>query len=437
MSSSVDQGVDTLSRLADALLREHPDALVCAIADSGLILPMPKSVPLWGQAALQGRTVFDCVVAADRKAVIDAWWSVKREGASESRVRLLATPSRSTTLHFFDLREGHGVFLGVLIPGDQATNDDTATAEPEIATPRFSTLLEDENGTILEPDEAFTQMFGYTAEELIGKRVLDQIHPDDQARAVEGWVTMLSTQRAQQMRCRRRRKDGSWMWIDTTLHNFLNRPDRHHVLVEILDVSPEMAALQELERRATIDPLTECYTRQSILGELELALRPGDSAHATVTHTAVIYLDLDGFKAVNDTLGHAAGDELLTQVGERLRVVSRDGDDIGRLGGDEFLVLLRGIPTTDVAMRAAQRLCEAIGGNDFELSSGTAAPRVSAGVALADSDAETCDELVQRADAAMYRSKNQGQGTPVLAQDSVGRAASTSSLASQSGTDFD
>jgi diguanylate cyclase (GGDEF)-like protein len=195
----------------------------------------------------------------------------------------------------------------------------------------------------------------------------------------------------------------------------LNQPDRKHVLVEIIDVSTEMAALQELERRATIDPLTECYTRQSILGELELALGRGETASTSVTHTAVIYLDLDGFKAVNDTLGHAAGDELLTQVAERLRVASRDGDDIGRLGGDEFLVLLRGVPTTEVAMRAAKRLCEAIGGRDFELSCGTAALRVSAGVAFADSHAATCDELVQRADAAMYRSKDQGQGTPVLA----------------------
>ena len=419
MSISVGQGGDTAGRVADALLREHPDALVCAIADSGLLLPMPKSVSLWGQAALEGRTVFDVVVAADRKAVIDAWWGVKREGASVSKVRLLATPARSTTLHFFDLREAHGVFLAVLIPGDQAENDDTAAEETEIATPRFSTLLEDENGTVLEPDEAFTQMFGYAAEELIGKRVLDQIHPDDQARAVESWVAMLSSRRNQQMRCRRRHKDGNWMWIDTTLHNFLNQPDRNHVLVEIIDVSTEMAALQELERRATIDTLTECYTRQSILGELELALKHGDSAHTPVTHAAVIYLDLDGFKAVNDTLGHAAGDELLTQVVGRLRAASRDGDDIGRLGGDEFLVLLRGVPSIEVAMRAAQRLCEAIGASPFELSSGTTALRVSAGVAIADTDAHTCDELVQRADAAMYRSKDQGQGTPVLTQDGV------------------
>jgi diguanylate cyclase (GGDEF)-like protein len=172
----------------------------------------------------------------------------------------------------------------------------------------------------------------------------------------------------------------------------------------------QLRALQELEMRATIDTVTQCYNRHSILGELERELEQGRSAH-----TAVIYLDLDGFKAVNDTLGHAAGDELLVMVAERLKVASRDGDDIGRLGGDEFLVLVRGVPGPEVAMRAAQRMCEAIG-NSFELSSGTAELRASVGVACTDADAGTGEELVQRADAAMYRSKDQGQGLPVLAE---------------------
>jgi diguanylate cyclase (GGDEF)-like protein/PAS domain S-box-containing protein len=314
------------------------------------------------------------------------------------------------TLHFLNLLEADNIMLCILIPTDEEADEEVASEEPRPATPRFSTLLEDEGGTVLDSDEAFTQMFGYTAAELIGQHVLDQIHPEDQGRAVEGWLTMLSTRRAQQMRCRRKRKDGSFMWIDTTLHNFLNEPDRNHVLVEIIDVSAEMAALQELERRATIDALTQCYNRHSILGALERELELGDSEY-----TAVIYLDLDGFKAVNDTLGHAAGDELLVLVAERLTVASRDGDDIGRLGGDEFLVLMRGIPGPNVAMRAAQRMCEAIG-NNFELSSGTAELRASAGVACADTDARTGEELVQRADAAMYRSKDQGQGLPVLAE---------------------
>ena len=107
--------------------------------------------------------------------------------------------------------------------------------------------MEDEAGIVLDCDEAFTQMFGYTAEELIGKSVLGQIHPDDQARVVEGWLAMLSSRRVQQTRLRRKRKDGSWMWVDTTLHNYLNQPDRNYVLVENIDVSAEMAAQEALQ----------------------------------------------------------------------------------------------------------------------------------------------------------------------------------------------
>ncbi len=117
------------------------------------------------------------------------------------------------------------------------------------AAPRFSTLIEDEGAKVVEVDDAFTQMFGYTAEELVGNSVLDQIHPEDQGRAVEGWLAMLSTHRDQQSRVRRKRKDGSWLWVDTTLHNFLNQPDANHVLIEIIDVSAEMAAQEALQER--------------------------------------------------------------------------------------------------------------------------------------------------------------------------------------------
>ena len=111
---------------------------------------------------------------------------------------------------------------------------------------------------MIECDEAFTKMFGYTAEELIGNSVLDQIHPDDQGRAVEGWLNVLSTRRHQQTRLRRRRKDGSWVWVDTTLHNFLNQNDRNYVLVELIDVSAEMAAQEALqEREELLRGLTE------------------------------------------------------------------------------------------------------------------------------------------------------------------------------------
>jgi diguanylate cyclase (GGDEF)-like protein/PAS domain S-box-containing protein len=558
MASQATYDPQSIALAADALLREHSDALVCGLSSNGLIVPVPNTVGLWGQAAIEGRAVIDGVVAEDRATVISLWQLAQHEGASAGNVRLLNKPSSWVTLHFLDVREIHGTLMCIILPNDEAIEEDgrPAAKEQAPAAPRFSTLLEDEGANVLECDDAFTQMFGYTHEELIGKSVLDQIHPDDQGRAVEGWLAVLSTRRAQQTRLRRRRKDGTWMWVDTTLHNFLNQPDRNYVLIEIIDVTAEMhaqevleereellrritdampvgllqvdtdrnviynnarlldilhgspfkdspesdaaaggsaddhadaasssvadilqtlteegrgsfdealaevlsagvdrdvevdivlasgawrralmslrallrtsgevngaitcvlditdsaRARQELEKRATFDPLTHCHNRSSILGALQMELDREDSPT-----TGVVYVDLDDFKPVNDRLGHAAGDELLTLVAERMGLASRDHDVIGRLGGDEFLVLLRDIPEPDMAMRAAERIGNALC-STFDLSCGTVKLRASLGVACSDAGAITAEELVKLADTAMYESKQQGRCVPVLA----------------------
>jgi len=558
MASQATYDPQSIALAADALLREHSDALVCGLSSNGLIVPVPNTVGLWGQAAIEGRAVIDGVVAEDRATVISLWQLAQHEGASAGNVRLLSKPSSWVTLHFLDVREIHGTLMCIILPNDQAIEEDgrPAAKEQAPAAPRFSTLLEDEGANVLECDDAFTQMFGYTPEELIGKSVLDQIHPDDQGRAVEGWLAVLSTRRAQQTRLRRRRKDGTWMWVDTTLHNFLNQPDRNYVLIEIIDVTAEMhaqealeereellrritdampvgllqvdtdrtvvynnarlldilhgcagqddaapdlpagaapiedadapstsvveilhtltdeglgafdAALaevlsegvdrdvevdivlasgtwrralmslrallrssgevngaitcvlditdsararQELEKRATFDPLTHCHNRSSILGTLQLELERDDA-----TTTGAVYVDLDEFKPVNDRLGHAAGDELLVLVAERMKLASRDHDVIGRLGGDEFLVLLRDIHGPEMAMRAAERIGQALC-SDFQLSCGTVKLRASIGVACSGAGTISPEELVKRADTAMYESKQQRRSVPVLA----------------------
>ena len=557
MSTPVDHYSHSVELAAEALLREHPDALVCGLANDGLIVPVPKSIGLWGQAAIEGRAVIDVVLAEDRMTVIEAWHLAKKESVAEGKVRLLSKPSQWMTLHFLDVREAHGALLCALLPSDEAPAEtrNGSTDELAPAAPRFCTLTEDETGVVLDVDEAYTQMLGYKPEDVIGKPVLDQVHPDDRARSVEGWITMLSTRRIQQMRLRRKRADGSWIWLDSTIHNFLNEPDRKHVLVELVDVSAEMAAQEalqqqgellrrvtdampdgllqldtdrnvvynnarlleilhgspqqasaeaefadmsgsretgvaqrpmgavlhtlttegmatfetalahvlehgddrdvevdvtlptaeprrvlmsirallradgavsgtitttlditdsararrELEKRATFDALTGCHNRSSILAALRSELEREDS-----TCTGVLYVDLDNFKSVNDTLGHAAGDESLTIVAERLRVANRDDDAIGRLGGDEFLLLLRGIPGPEVAMSVAQRVCGSLR-TSARLSSGTVELRASVGVACTEDGAMDAEELISRADAAMYRSKEQAKGLPVLA----------------------
>jgi diguanylate cyclase (GGDEF)-like protein/PAS domain S-box-containing protein len=546
MSSPTAYDPETLARGAEALLREHPDALVAGLASNGLIVPVPQTVHMWGQELIDGRAVFDKVVAGDRNTVARMWVNMRQEGATTGKVRFLNKPTTWMTLHFIDVRPVHGVVLAIVLPSEEdGVEQEDALEEAAAAAPRLSTLIEDEGARVIDCDQAFTDMFGYELKEMLGKSVLDQIHPDDQGRAVEGWLTLLATHRSQQTRLRRCRTDGSWVWVDTTLHNFLNEPGRNHVVVELLDISAEMQAQEalaereellrrlteamplglfqvdtdgsvvynnerlltvlfgsatagpdidpetatpersallstlaeegrkeyeaalgevlaegvdrdleadvnvpkgeqrrvlmtvrallrqsgevggaitcvlditdsararsELEKKATFDMLTGCHNRASILGALEREIANEESSG-----TGVVYVDLDQFKPVNDKLGHAAGDELLVLVSERLRLASRDTDLVGRLGGDEFLVVLHDVPGPEVAMKVAERICRSLE-RSFDLSCGPVQLRGSAGVACSHSADIDFEELVRRADEAMYESKEQGRGQPLLA----------------------
>ena len=136
-SADLDRDMDTptaqdgqaVTTGAEALLREHPDALVCGLASNGLIVPVPQSVGLWGQGLIEGRALIDNVVAADRATVVRLWLRVQEEGAAAGKVRLLRKPSTWTTLHFLDLREIHGVLLGVIIPSDEEADGDGEVEE--------------------------------------------------------------------------------------------------------------------------------------------------------------------------------------------------------------------------------------------------------------------------------------------------------------------
>jgi len=179
-------------------------------------------------------------------------------------------------------------------------------------------------------------------------------------------------------------------------------------IISIADVTERVRLRQELEIRATYDALTGCHNRSSILERLEHLLL---SPRAAGTGTAVLFIDLDDFKAVNDTFGHAAGDELLRRTGECLLAAGRAGDAIGRLGGDEFLVVCQEVATPERALEIAQRiagaLAEVVPGPD------RVHPAASVGVAWSNT-IEDADMLVAVADSAMYQSKREGMGRPVL-----------------------
>jgi diguanylate cyclase (GGDEF)-like protein len=178
------------------------------------------------------------------------------------------------------------------------------------------------------------------------------------------------------------------------------------------DVTESSTVRTELERRATVDELTGCLNRGAVLEELQRSLLdnvPGARG------MAIVFLDLDGFKEVNDTFGHLAGDQLLSSAARRLCSAMREEDVIGRLGGDEFLVLLPGIKGAAAAMAMAGRLAEALAEPLEAVMGHPTRIRSSIGVAWSDSPMTSGDALVAAADVAMYASKAARACEPVLA----------------------
>jgi diguanylate cyclase (GGDEF)-like protein len=167
--------------------------------------------------------------------------------------------------------------------------------------------------------------------------------------------------------------------------------------------------LETVRRQATHDALTGLPNRTLFLDRLEEAL----AAHRSDDHLAVLFCDLDRFKAVNDTLGHAAGDELLRQIAARLRAAVRPGDSVGRLSGDEFAILLPGLESDEDADRLAERVLRCFD-QPFRVEGRDVVMGTSVGVALHRGMPTTADELIRSADGAMYRHKEQRYGVRIV-----------------------
>jgi diguanylate cyclase (GGDEF)-like protein/PAS domain S-box-containing protein len=189
-------------------------------------------------------------------------------------------------------------------------------------------------------------------------------------------------------------------------------------LVCVTDVTDSAQLREELRAQATHDALTGCLNRLAVMQALEqiLADRDGDGL-------AVIFIDIDNFKPINDSLGHATGDQLLTAVAGRLNRQSREGDLVARLGGDEFLLVCPGAELPAQAVTIAARIRDALN-HPVALPAGVIELRASIGVAWSQTET-TADTLIGQADSAMYQSKRDRNGEPVLFADSPVMAASS------------
>jgi diguanylate cyclase (GGDEF)-like protein/PAS domain S-box-containing protein len=502
----------------DRLLSQRPAPLVAALGGDGRLTRLPSSLRVDGQQIFDRASGIDLLIASDQPVILEAWHRAQSEPVVEVEVHLLADPERSARLFFIDVRAEHDVHAVVLHAADPAL---VVRSIELVDRQRRLTgnVRRDAIGTFLEIDAAASAILGWSASELVGRRTMDLVHPDDVDRAVDGWMAMRSGTPNDRIQVRFRHATGRYVWLEVANEDRLDDPDQGCVLSQLVDISDQMAALEamhdrerflhrlaealpigichlrpdhevvysnapwvellgpidsveslvgavshddrqglqraidhafggrsriaievgvprtgeerrcdltfrtmvgdedgldgvivcaadvtdrsrmrsELEHRASHDALSGCLNRAATVQVLEQALRSSE-------HVTIAYIDLDGFKQVNDELGHAAGDEVLRVVAARLRSVIRAEDRLGRIGGDEFVVICPQDGEPFGADALTDRLAAALRG-EVTFAEQRIALQASIGAVVSEDGELDAEILFGRADAAMYDSK--------------------------------
>lgn len=263
-------------------------------------------------------------------------------------------------------------------------------------------------GVITSCNSALTAMLGSTADRLLGGTFFDVTHPEDIADAYQKCLWMQAGGiRLLRHECRFLRSDGDVLWVMVSTSRVPDVPGHPaHLIMHVEDISDRKALEAELNRRALHDPLTGLANRALLLDRITHAL-----AHSSrsLTPTCLLFLDLNGFKAVNDTYGHSVGDRVLQQLGDRVTDLLRPQDTAARLGGDEFVVLCQ-----DTSLEQAEGIAgrlRAAAAQPFGLDPHTVTLSAAIGIAIdsaADRSGQAAPDpeaLLHQADVRMYRAK--------------------------------
>jgi diguanylate cyclase (GGDEF)-like protein len=234
------------------------------------------------------------------------------------------------------------------------------------------------------------------------------MHPGDIDRVREVFAGLIGSPGASAtVDCRLRHADGRWVHVEAIAKNLLHDPSIGGVVLNYRDVTERRLFEEQLKYQATHDPLTELPNRALFMDRLGHALIRTERRDKAV---AVLFMDLDNFKLVNDSLGHEAGDRLLVSVAERLRECLRAEDTAARFGGDEFTILLEDVGDAADAVRVADKVTRALNA-PFNLASREVFVNASIGISLGTSGRELPTDLLRNADIALYRAKDNGKAT--------------------------
>jgi len=315
------------------------------------------------------------------------------------------------------IRQPDGQITHYLSIKENITERKQAEAELRIAAIAFEAqegmIITDARSIILRVNRTFTEITGYTAEEAVGQKMnLLKSGRHDAAFYETMWASIHATG-TWQGEIWNRRKNGEIYpeWITITAVKSDDGTVSHYVST-MTDITLRKAAENEIQHLAFFDPLTQLPNRRLLLDRLETALA---ASTRSKSYGALMFIDLDNFKTLNDTLGHDMGDILLQQVAERLDACMRANDTVARLGGDEFVVMLENLG--DSAEEAAA-LSKTIGekilsalNQTYQLANHQYHSTPSIGIALFAGSLDTVDELLKHADIAMYEAKAAGRNT--------------------------
>lgn len=313
--------------------------------------------------------------------------------------------------------DAHGVVIRYLAIKEDITQRKAAETQLRIAATAFEShegmFVADHTSVILRVNQAFTQITGYSADEAIGKTPALLRSGRHGAAFYATMRTAIETQGAWQGEIWNRRKNGEVFpeWLTITAVTDEQGVVTHYVST-LTDITARKAAEDQIRNLAFYDPLTGLPNRRLLIDRLHQAVA---ASVRNQRNGAMLFIDLDNFKTINDTLGHDQGDVLLCQVAERLKECVREGDTVARLGGDEFVVMLQDL--SDKREEAANQT-EAVGEKildalrqPFALLQHTHHSSASLGMTLFNAGSDSVEELLKRADLALYQAKDAGRNT--------------------------
>ncbi len=315
------------------------------------------------------------------------------------------------------LVDGGGAVTHVIATGIDVTARRAAETELREAQERFRLAFDNApigmcltgtDGRFMQVNRALCEMLGYPEPELLQLSVQDITHADDLAASTKAIVDMATgASTAYHAEKRYHHADGHVLWALISASTVHGPGASLYYVTQIQDITERRAAEQQLVHQAMHDPLTHLPNRVLLMDRLEVELGRTRGRSAGL---AVIFVDLDGFKAINDGLGHDAGDQVLVEVADRLRRQVRPGDTIARLAGDEFVILCADLSSgaTGSVVQLGERLTQVVA-SPIMIDANEVVVTASIGIALTTAAPATAEEMIRNADRAMYHAKARGK----------------------------